>query len=333
MPKGSRPIRAELWIAVESVEISFEDLAVVELSKVCNCLHRNELRHKIPSFPVISLGTARSRHPSGGASYSSRRNTEILSPGCEPYQGDPVVFFSHPNPGRETHQVTAIVPLRQTRYSARLALDLQTRQDAYKLRYDSYLTSGYIEPNEARLFQDPYDDLPNCQTIVIYDEGVPAASVRICTLAFGSGQRSPASDAFPEEVRQLLSPQSTIGVGGRGIETTRLVRSPTAENNQGLVFLLYRMAGYVGMTAHSQILLACVRRNHAPFYRRLGYQPVTEPRPYPGLNCPMQLMSCTRRRYDEIRSVYPVIDPYAGTTGPLDEFLSGEDVSVSLVAS
>jgi hypothetical protein len=243
------------------------------------------------------------------------------------------MLFSYPNLARETNQVRSVVPLRQTQYSARLALDPQTRHDAFRLRYDSYLSSGYIEPNEARLFQDAYDELPNCQTIVIYDDGVPAASVRTCTLAFGSGQRSPAADTFPEEVRQLLSQQSSIGVGGRGIETTRLVRSPAAENNQGLVFLLYRMAGYVGMTAHTQILFACVRRNHAPFYRRLGYSPVTEPRPYPGLNCPMQLMSCTRERYDEIRTAFPVIDPYAGTTGPLDGFLSGESVSLALVPS
>lgn len=82
------------------------------------------------------------------------------------------MLFPYPNPGRDTHQVRAVVPLRQTQYSARLALDLRTRQDAYRLRYDSYLTSGYIEPNEARLFQDQYDALPNCQTIVLYDEGV-----------------------------------------------------------------------------------------------------------------------------------------------------------------
>jgi len=243
------------------------------------------------------------------------------------------MLLTHSNLGRETQPVTALAPLRQTQYSARLALDRRTKEDAYRLRYDSYLASGYIEPNEARSFQDLYDDLPNSQTIVLYDEGVPVASVRTCTLAFGSGQRSPASDAFPEEVRKLLSQQSAIGVGGRAIETTRLVRSPAAENNQGLVFLLYRMAGYLGMTAHSQILLACVRRNHAPFYRRLGYSAVTEPRPYPGLNCPMQLMACTRRRYDEMRSAFPVIDPFAGTTESLDGFLSGESVSLSLVPS
>ena len=234
-------------------------------------------------------------------------------------------------PRQDNHLVRAVVPLRGSQYSARLALDRRTKEDAYRLRYASYLASGYIRPNELGLFQDQYDDLPNSQTVVVYDEGTPVASVRTCTLAFGSGQRSPASDTFPDEVRELLRAQSAIGLGGRGIETTRLVRSPAAENNQGLVFLLYRMAGYVGMRAHTQILLACVRRNHAPFYKRLGYTPVTEPRPYPGLNCPMMLMSCTRHRYDEIRSAFPVIDPYAGTTDCLDGFLSGEPVSLALV--
>jgi hypothetical protein len=227
----------------------------------------------------------------------------------------------------------SVSPSSQARYTARLALDLPTKRDAYRLRYDSYRASGYILPNDAGLFQDFYDELPNCHTVVVYDQGVPAASVRTCLLAFGSRQRSPALDAFPEEVRKLLNEQCTIGLGARGIETTRLVRSPSAENNQGLVFLLYRMAGYVGMTAHTQILLACVRKNHAPFYRRLGYEAVTEPRPYPGLNCPMQLMSCTRARYDEIRHAFPVIDPFACGTDSLDGFFSGDPVSLSLVRS
>jgi hypothetical protein len=159
---------------------------------------------------------------------------------------------------------------------------------------------------------------------------MPVASVRTCTLAFGSKQRSPALDTYPKEVTELLSRPSTTGLGGRGIETTRLVRSPAAENKQGLVFLLYRLAGYLGMIAHTQILLACVRQNHVPFYRRLGYDPMTTPRSYPGLNCPMLLMSCTRQRYDEVRSAFPLIDPYAGTAATLDGFLSGENVPLSL---
>jgi hypothetical protein len=241
------------------------------------------------------------------------------------------MLLSAHNLSRLPYIVRPVAPAIQTRYSARLALDAQTKLDAYRLRYDSYLASGYIQPNETGLFQDVYDELPNCQTVVIYDQGAASASVRVCSLAFGSRKRSPASDAFPEEVRKLLNEQTAIGTGARGIETTRLVRSPAAENNQGLVFLLYRMAGFLGMTAHTQILIACVRRNHAPFYKRLGYEPVTEPRDYPGLNCPMQLMSCTRRRYDEVRLAFPVIDPFAGAAEDLDGFLAGESVSLSLV--
>lgn len=241
------------------------------------------------------------------------------------------MLLSTHDTARRPHIILPIKATVQTRYSARLATDAKTQQEAYRLRYDSYLASGYIQPNESRLFKDVYDELPNCRTVVIYDEGVPSASVRVCALAFGSRKRSPASDAFPEEVRKLLNEQTAIGAGARGIETTRLVRSPAADNNQGLVFLLYRMAGFLGMTAHTHILLACVRQNHAAFYKRLGYEAVTEPRAYPGLSCPMQLMACTRKRYDEVRRAFPVIDPFAGATDNLDGFLSGESVSLSLV--
>jgi hypothetical protein len=256
----------------------------------------------------------------------------IVSPLQSNYQETTMILSSLHHSGGESQQVRAAVSPRPTRYLARLALDRQTKEDAYRLRYDSYLASDFIEPNETRLFQDPYDDLANCQSIVLYDQAVPLASVRTCTLAFGSGQRSPAMDLYPKEVNALLSQRSTIGAGGRGIEATRLVRSRIAENNQGLVFLLYRLAGYVGMMAHTQILLACVRQNHVPFYRRLGYNSLTAPGPYPGLNCPMQLMACTRQRYDEIRGAFPLIDPYAGgKIETLDGFLSGETVPLSLV--
>ena len=228
-------------------------------------------------------------------------------------------------------QLSPVLPPREASYAARLALDDSTRLDAYRMRYDSYLASGHIEPNPSRQFHDAYDALPNCQTVVIYDDDIPVASVRTCTLAFGSGQRSPAADVYPDVVDDYLGNHPSIGYGRRGIETTRLVRSPACENNQGLVFLLYRMAGYIGMMAHTQVLFACVRANHVRFYRRLGYSPAAEPRVYPGLNCAMQLMVCTRERYDQIRGAFPVIDPYTSATGSLDGFLSGNPVSLSLV--
>jgi hypothetical protein len=244
-----------------------------------------------------------------------------------------MLFSNSHHPSSVAYRHYVAVQPRRADYFARLALDPQTRKDAYRLRYDSYLTSGFIEPNATGQFQDVYDELPNCQTIVIYDQDKPVASVRTCTFALGFGQQSPAMDTFPEQVTALLSQHVGIGFGGRGIETTRLVRSPSAENNQGLVFLLYRLAGYIGMMAYTQVLFACVRQNHVSFYQRLGYEPVTEPKSYPGLKCPMLLMACSRPRYDEIRSAFPLVDPYAGETETLDGFLLGETIPVSLSRS
>ncbi len=245
------------------------------------------------------------------------------------------ITTTHPNTVRATAapSVERAVPKRSARsltYEARLAISEETKRDAYRVRYRSYLAAGYIEPNDAKLFKDRYDDMPNASTVVIYDCGDAVASVRTCLLARGTDLTSPALDTFPDEVRSLLDAKPHSFFAGRGIEVTRLVRSPEVENNQGLVFLLYRMAGYVALCAHSQVHLACVRTNHAPFYRRLGYEAASEPRPYPGLSCKMQLMASDRTRYDRVRAAVPLMDPLAGLTHNLDGFFIGEPIILSL---
>ena len=219
---------------------------------------------------------------------------------------------------------------RSNEYIAKLAVDDAVRDDAFRIRYRSYVARRHIEPNTSGRFKDIYDDMPNASTIVIYDRGVAIASVRTCILARGTDLTSPARDTFPDEVDHLLNRETGSPFAGRGIEVTRLVRSPEAENNQGLVFLLYRMAGYVALCAHSQVHLACIRGNHTPFYRRLGYEAASELRPYPGLSCPMQLMASDRERYDKVRRAVPAMDPLAGRTGDLGAFFEGGPVTLSL---
>lgn len=219
---------------------------------------------------------------------------------------------------------------RNVTYKAQLAISEKVRHDAFRLRYRSYLAAGYIERNDTGLFRDRYDGMPNASTVVIYDGDNAVASVRTCLLARGTDLTSPASDTFPREVQALLDSNPDDAFAGRAIEVTRLVRSPEAENNQGLVFLLYRMAGYVALCAHSQVHLACVRTNHVPFYRRLGYTAASEPRLYPGLSCKMQLMASDRRRYDEVRASVPMMDPLGSTTRNLEGFFAGEPVLLTL---
>lgn len=223
------------------------------------------------------------------------------------------------------------VSARAASYTARLAVSEAVQHDAYRLRYRSYLAGGFITENETGVFRDRYDDLPNADTVVLYDGAAPVASVRVCRLERGTDYGAPSLDTFPDEVNALLAANPNDAFASRAIEVTRLVRSPEAENNQGLVFLLYRIAGYIALCHHTQIFLACVRSNHAPFYKRLGYTAASEPRPYPGLSCNMLLMASDRQRYDQVRAKVPMMDPLAGTTHNLEGFYAGEAVRLDLL--
>ena len=216
-------------------------------------------------------------------------------------------------------------------YEARLAVTDAVREQAYRVRYRSYLAQGFIDSNPSGLFHDAFDERSNARTVVIYDQGHPLASVRACLLARGSTLRSPAVDTFPDEVGSLLSRNPSDAFAGRAVEFNRLVRAPEAANNQGLVFLLYRMAGYIALCYHAQLSLACVRASHKPFYGRLGFETFSEPRLYPGLSCDMQLMACSRADYDASRAATPILDPYGSTTGDLKGFFAGEAIQLKVV--
>ena len=239
-------------------------------------------------------------------------------------------FVLHSNVVRPTAEVTRSLPHRgHGRYIARLAIDPPTRHDAFRLRYDSYLDQGHINPDPSGLFEDRYDAFDNSRTIVLYDDLGAVGSVRVCLLG-RPGLVSPASEAFPVELAPLLS---RLPPGTSAAEITRLVRCPAAANEQALVFLLYRLANYVGFVEQVSLLMASVRRNHAVFYRRLGFEVASEPRAYPGLTCRMQLMSCERASYERSFVRFPLIDPFAPGADRLDGLYKGEDVPVSLLPS
>lgn len=218
---------------------------------------------------------------------------------------------------------------RDKTYRAVVALDAGARRDAFALRHSSYLDSGFIEPRAGNLFHDEFDDLDNAVTIVVYDEERPVASVRVCFMS-RKFREAPAHHAFPDEVDAILAAASPSRAGTEIAEITRLVRSPDTANNQGLVFLLYRLAGDLVIKKDVQVILSSVRRNHMPFYRRIGFVDVAGPRAYPGLNCPMHLLSCSRTEYDRVRASFPLMNPAASPKGTFDGFEHGRAVSMPL---
>jgi hypothetical protein len=222
--------------------------------------------------------------------------------------------------------------IRNKVYKAVVALDAQTRRDAFALRHSSYLDSGFIEPRAGGLFRDDFDDLKNVATIVVYDEGRAVASVRVCFMS-RTCRDAPAHHAFPDEVDAILSDASQNRRNFEIAEITRLVRSPDAANDQGLVFLLYRLAGHLGIRRDVQVILSSVRRNHIPFYRRIGFEEVVGPRAYPGLNCPMHLLKCSRAEYDRVRATIPLMNPAAAPQCMFDGFESGRPIAMPLACS
>lgn len=215
-------------------------------------------------------------------------------------------------------------------YVIRRALDAETKRDAYALRHASYRASGYIDPYPDGLFSDRFDRLPTAHTSVVYEAGKPVAAVRVCFLSSDNLGAAPAGLTFPEEVGNLLAAVPRRKGRPQAAEITRLVRSPAAENNQGLVFLLLRIAGYIAIREDVPLLMSCVRQNHVPFYKRIGCHTASGLRPYPGLKCPMQLLACPRENYDEACAAFPLMDPLAGPPDSFDGFMAGKSVMMPL---
>ena len=216
-------------------------------------------------------------------------------------------------------------------YVIRRALDAETKRDAYALRYASYSASGYIDPRPEGMFSDKYDRLGTSHTSVVYDAGKAVGAIRLCFFSSHDLEASPAGATFPDEVRRLLAGVPHRKGGHQAAEITRLVRSPAAENNQGLVFLLLRVAGYLILRDDVPVVMMCVRQNHVPFYRRLGCNVVSGPKTYPGLKCMMQLLEYPREAYDEARASFPIMDPHAGPADCFDGFMAGKSVMMPLL--
>jgi len=218
-----------------------------------------------------------------------------------------------------------------TGLTARLALDDQTRADAYAIRHASYLSGGFIDPQPGGLFTDADDLKPNSRSVVVYKEGRPVASVRLCTLDYDTAltgwDEIPASRIFPEAVAELAA-----GVQhdrpAKLMEINRLVRHPDYATDFQLAFVLFRFVYFMVREDQADMTLSCVRRNHTPFYKRLHFQYVAGPRRYAGVKFETNLMACFDSRYDSVAQDTPFIGNQTGPQSAYAGLLEGETVKV-----
>jgi hypothetical protein len=215
--------------------------------------------------------------------------------------------------------------------TARLALDDETRADAYAVRHASYLSGGYIDPQPGGLFSDGDDLKPNSRCVVVYNHGRPVASVRLCMLDTTPGlvgwDEIPATRIFPEEVAKLAA-SVPHAQPAKLTEINRLVRHPDFAHDYELVFVLYRFVGFLVAEERSDMTLSCVRRNHTSFYKRLHFEYVAGPRRYAGVKFETNLMACDHTQYDAVLKDIPFVDTGCGPQSVYAGLLHGETVNV-----
>ncbi len=221
--------------------------------------------------------------------------------------------------------------LQQTGLTARLALDEATRAEAYAIRHASYLSGGFIDPMPGGLFSDADDAKPSSTSLVIYKNGRPVASTRLCILDYTPGlagwDEIPASRIFPEAVATLAA-NVPHNRPAKIMESNRLVRHPDYATDYELVFVLYRFVSYMLIQTNADMLLSCIRRNHIPFYKRMHFEYVDGPRRYAGVKFETSLMACSKVNMDRIRADIPMIGADQKSREGYAALLDGQIVNV-----
>jgi hypothetical protein len=216
--------------------------------------------------------------------------------------------------------------------TARLALDTQTRTDAFALRHKSYLAGDYIDRRPGDLFSDPNDDMPNTKTLVVYKDEEAIASVRMCILdtnpALQGWDDIPVAHVFPEEVDSLMAAANVDGKPVKAIEINRLVRHPDHMKDAELVFTLFRFVSFMVTYEKSDMTISCVRRNHMPFYKRFKFEHIAGPRSYPELKFETNLMVCPKSSYESLRNSVAMFNPKNVPADTYAGLFQGETVPV-----
>lgn len=221
---------------------------------------------------------------------------------------------------------------RTSDLTARLAFDRKTKTDAYRLRHDSYIVGNYIDPMPGGLFSDAYDDLPNSQSVVVYQGARPVASARVCVLdtnpELTGWDQIPSGRIFGDEIAASMTEHAQPGIAPKAMEITRLVRHPEFANDFSLVFVVYRLIGFMILKHNANIVMSCCRPNHTRFYQRLEFNRVAGPRHYPGVKFETSLMVCAREKYNYVVNNIPMFASMSNDSSRYEKLFDGETIEI-----
>jgi len=200
---------------------------------------------------------------------------------------------------------------------------------AVKLRYIAYKNVNAINENAKEEFTDKYDLLVNSNTCLVYEENAPVASMRACIY---SKERAfmelPSFEVYRHEIEKEIGLDKTI------LECNRFVIHPEKVDSKQLFKIPFRFIILNALKFNSDYIISAVRPKHIPLYKRFfGFEPISSPKRYPGLNVEMILMmvDCIhlpkvmdkedifKFTEDEVRSYLPKSGPFPNQLEKLAE--------------
>lgn len=184
-----------------------------------------------------------------------------------------VIKNTHPNPSTTYQSTRAYGPFLDS---------------VYLLRYASYRAQDYIDKNVSGRFMDKYDSMTNCTSFLTYKDEKLIGSIRICAYHPNSGQTIPVMESFNKELSHH------IGLDKSFVEINRFVVHPDFQRKGGVLarFSIYKNALDEIDKIGPAYVVAAVREEHVRFYKILGFEPISDVKPYPGLNFKTVLMVC-----------------------------------------
>lgn len=171
-----------------------------------------------------------------------------------------------------------------------LARTLAQRDAIFKLRYEAYLEEGHIdEINEARL-SDEFDLLPETSIYGITLDEKLIASIRL-NLIGTQRKASIVYETFPDYLDPI------IDHGEKIVGVSRLaVRCKNKTERKDTILYTLKLADVFFNVSNADRVAITVRESHIPFYKRYGFDLISEPRFYPETSTPLNLMMMDLRK-------------------------------------
>jgi hypothetical protein len=221
---------------------------------------------------------------------------------------------------------------------ARYACTHTRKEHAYRIRYQGYLSHGYIAPHPNGILFDHFDHEIRAPSVVIYDDNQAVGTIRLCS--FDSAQpgdlidRLPSAGLFGLTKEKICARFRIDDHEIRAIEVSKLAKIPAYESDLHVTMALFKMLKILVTAMRTQVVFVAVRVPHMNLYRRLGFEVIEQPRHFSKDNVVLGLMACQPSDFGSIEDRAERIfrEPDSLKSNQRDDtankFFKGEDIEI-----